>query len=374
MPTSRNRSASPVRVMLSSKCATKLTKGFLSPKSSSSMSDIRAQLKADIDKVTLSAGCNTLFEVWTNEDAPTPPVSESVEQTSVRQVREADVVVVLYTGDEGQPHPAGARGICYVEARTAEETRPSSTFVIDISSARSKPAPSNAWLDELRAAAVVASVNDYATLLEEILKVLNDWLVSSAKRGAAAASGRSADAFGEKLDWTKLSLTDRQLEIVAVLTGPGLVGGTPVPGPVLGSRVAEWPRGAGTAAVVSAIPGAFSRADARAAWGRPELYDHQVQLNELFGPLHLVGVGGAVTTLQAAGLLNNPNATIVRLSFGVWAADPVLGLQFMFLRDCHDPLTTRERLQDAEAWLAKSLEIADLKKRAEQRSKVMAVI
>ena len=127
---------------------------------------------------------------------------------------------------------------------------------------------------------------------------------------------------------------------------------------------------------VHAIPAALSVSAAREMIGRPFLRDHELepQFGKAIGPLHVIGCHQTATETQARQFLGFPDATFVTAPFGVYAADEVQNVQFVFLQNCRDSNTTLFALQRLFDWFEQSGESHDVIARAQSRRRIVAAI
>ena len=98
-------SKSRIKVMISSRNGSKIE--FESR--TQTFTDVRNALKQRIQDEKLFG--ESLFRVVINETEPPGDASEDVWEWSLREVREADIVIILYNGDSGWPGTGGV-GIC----------------------------------------------------------------------------------------------------------------------------------------------------------------------------------------------------------------------------------------------------------------------
>jgi hypothetical protein len=77
------------------------------------LTDVRLKLKEALERETLLG--SQLYEVWINEDAPPAEGTADSWETCLRQVRRADLILVLYNGNAGWAKEGGEIGICLGE-------------------------------------------------------------------------------------------------------------------------------------------------------------------------------------------------------------------------------------------------------------------
>ena len=97
-----------LRVMISSRCMDH----FPGPEGTP-LTDVRRELKKSIEAEKLFGA--KAFEVWINEDAEALDHMENSWDACLKQVRDCDVLIVLFNGHAGWAKEAGDIGICHAE-------------------------------------------------------------------------------------------------------------------------------------------------------------------------------------------------------------------------------------------------------------------
>jgi hypothetical protein len=92
------------------------------------------------------------------------------------------------------------------------------------------------------------------------------------------------------------------------------------------------------------------------------------------GPLHVIACHRTVSETQATNLLGFPDATVVNSPFGVYLADEVQKVQFVFLANCRDSVQTRLASQRFFEWLDQAGESRLLAARAKARARIVTAI
>src|SRR6185295_4288759 len=90
------------------------------------------RLKTLLRSLRWSAGPNgpvagrdqELFEVWIHEDDPAETADSTTFEISLREIGDADIIVVLYTGEAGSAAHERDIGICHAELQEALQRRP----------------------------------------------------------------------------------------------------------------------------------------------------------------------------------------------------------------------------------------------------------
>jgi hypothetical protein len=117
-----------IRIMISSRCVDEV------PSAAGplvSLSTVRQELKDELEKLLL-LDKNPLFEVWINEDAPPVEGSADSRDACLEQVRQADIILVLYNGISGWAKAGGDIGICHAEMQTAILNAPAKVRLVEI--------------------------------------------------------------------------------------------------------------------------------------------------------------------------------------------------------------------------------------------------
>lgn len=127
-----------------------------------------------------------------------------------------------------------------------------------------------------------------------------------------------------------------------------------------------------------AIPSALSIAAAREKVGQPFLEDHlyadTLISDKCAGPLHIIACHRTSTETQARNLLGFPDATVVSTPFGVFVADNIQKIQFVFIVNCRDESTTRHGVQRLFEWLEQTGEDVLIARRARSRASIVKAI
>ena len=81
-----------------------------------------------------------------------------------------------------------------------------------------------------------------------------------------------------------------------------------------------------------------------------------------------------MTETQATNMLGFPDATVIRSPFGVYIADNVQKIQYVFLANCRDPDQTRLAGQRFWEWSEQAGESRYLAERAMARARIVTAI
>jgi hypothetical protein len=106
------------------------------------------------------------------------------------------------------------------------------------------------------------------------------------------------------------------------------------------------------------------------------LRDHclSASLKSAGGPVHFIACHRGVTETQATNLLGFPDATIVSSPFGIYVADDIQKMQFVFLANCRDVYQTRHAVQRFLDWADQTGEGKLIAARAQARARIVKVI
>lgn len=362
-----------IRVMLSSRC----DEAF-SPEERTSLTEIRRALKQEIEVQHLFNF--KPFKVWINEDAEALDHSEDSWDACLKQVRDCDILIVLYNGNAGWAKTGADVGICHAEYAEALKTSPGKVRLIELPQTCAPcigPAQKerNARFSRFKntvSAFRGGEVKDIAGLRNQVFKALFDAVLTQTRRGGEGAKGGRFD-LGAALEWSRLDFAGRSeamaRELYAALLGRDEA---EEKNESLLIQIADQ-----TVLVnIHAVPAAFSVPAAREPMGRPHLQDHAdvSELNVAGGPIHFVACHRTVTETQATNLLGFPDATVIRSPFGVYIADNVQKIQYVFLANCRDPDQTRLAVQRFWEWSDQAGESRYLAGRAMARARIVSAI
>ena len=365
-----------ITVMISSRCNDAIEyKG-----TPTTLSDVRTELKSQIEGLELCG--ERMFQCWINE------LETSLERTHdswdkcLEEVKDTDIVIVLYNGNAGWTTSAGGIGICHAELKTALETGPAKVRLVQlplvITTVKKAPYPNNEhgrmrrYVDEqnLFRGKEVASGEE---LIDHVLTTLARAVVEMAKLGGLETRKGQYDT-GQALDWSRLDFSQRKEAMESVMRQAlKQRHGAAIAGKLyfvkLDSKQVLF--------CCHAVPAAMTVAAAREMVGMPFLKDHEFAEDlsgSKIGPVHLIACHKSVSESQAIKLLGFPDATIVEPPFGIYVADRIQNIQLLLLRHCRDETTTRHALQRAFDWLERSGEADFLVHRAASRTKIIKAI
>ena len=360
-----------IRVMISSRCNDTLT--FQGKQST--LSEVRENLRETIEGEKLFG--KLTFEVWINESAPAAEGSSDSWDTCIEQVRDADLVVVLYNGNAGWTKESGGVGICHAELQAALEDGAAKVRIISIPPA-DKATLRSATNESFKK--YVASQSRFwsaAKTGDEIIPLVRDALhaavIDMVRLGTREARKGKYDT-GGALDWSRLDFVRRKESMERVMRE------------CLKRRSKSRIQAGRVIVSISdrellmethAIPGPTSLAAARELVGQPFTKDYlsaPVLRRGIVGPVHLIACQKTVSESQCLSIIGVPDVIIVGSSFGMFVADKVNKVQLLFLANCRDETTTKIGIQRALEWLDQSGEDRLVIERAASRAKIVHAV
>lgn len=368
--------SSRIRVMISSRCNDK----FPSGKSGRALSEIRRELKAEIEAKEFFG--TRLFEVWINESAPPGGGTWDSWDTCIQAVNDCDILIVLSNGNAGWARGAGEIGICHAELMAGLSKAPGKVRLIslpNIAPGKTAEGDRNRRFQEYVNGQSLFRGGEVATEADLKLRVkeaVGDAVIALTQAGVREAS-RGRFHSGEALDWSRLDFKARQSAMRDVLRDAlkHRDDATDLP-----SGVSVCLAGTEVLCIPEAIPAALTVAQAKEMVGQPFLRDYTL-LGDLSkkggkraGPLHIIACHRGATEAQATKLLGFPDATVVNAPFGVFVADNIQKIQFAFIVNCRDETTTRHGLQRLVEWMAQTGEDRLVAERAKARARIVAAI
>lgn len=362
-----------IRVMISSRCKDKI----LFNDEQKELSDVRYKLKQVLENIHLFN--NQLFEVWINEDAPPDEGSLTSWEHCMKQVRDADIVLVLYNGNSGWTKEDGDIGICHAELQTALSTAPAKVRLIKLEPLQDQKTDAGKARDE-RFRNYVESQSLFrgsAKNGEEIIKIckqsLRDAVVKMVHRGVQEAS-KGEYHTGEALDWSRLDFLSRKNAMESsIQSNLKLRKGSKKVEKEICVRINNKL----VLVLCHAIPSSITVPAAREMIGQPFLHDYKYSgLLEggFVGPVHLIACHSNITEAQARKLLGFPDAIIVSTPFGIYLADNIQKIQLVLIANCRNDTSTRIGVQRIFDWLEQSGEDILLSERAKYRTQIVKTI
>jgi hypothetical protein len=357
--------------MISSRCKDKVCRA---DGSEICLTDLRSELKTKIMETKLFD--REIFDVWINEDESSSGEQPSDEEC-LRQVRDADIVLVLYNGNSGWANRNGDIGICHAELQDAWNLSPAKTYMIKIPFPDFPADPDlerhqrfQKYVEEQNR--FRPSACDAEEIVKKTLDILRRATVEMAKRGAK--DGRRGRFYtGSALDWARMSYLKRQEHMINSASGHLEQNGSTRDG----NRVAVPFEDTKVLVVCHAIPDSLTISAARELVGQPFLDDYTLMKHlssDQIGPVHLILCHKGVTEAQAVRQLGFPDATRVSAPFGIYVADDIQKIQLCFIADCRDDGTTRRGIQRWLDWLEQTGEVSNLIQRARHRKEIVCVV
>ena len=371
----------PLRVMISSRCSTPI----VSRSGTVPMTDVRERAKDEVEKMLAYGNRQSAYEVWINEPSESQESDDTWYDDSLDQARQADIVIVLFSGDPGSGLEGRVEGVCHGEFLAARTDAPTKVRVIDV---RPAIAPGFEVPDDDPAWTAFARDVDALKLITALPKKDTE-AVTAIKQAVAAAthtlalhgvkaSRRGSRALGEALDWRRLDFRHRRdVMQQAALDRLERMGASILD--TAGNRaIHRLSPGAPVLVVVKAAPEGLSLASSREMVGQPHRDDHLL-VSELdgqgaIGPLHVVPVPARATQSQARALIGSADVMIVPLPDGVWVADAVNRAQVLVIGGCADEGSTGLAIENAFGWLHRSGEVERLVQRARRRTEILRVM
>jgi hypothetical protein len=358
-----------MKVMISSRCNDPFPRA-----GGESLTIVRQRLKDELQAAELFG--QRLFQVWINEDAP-PADGDDGWDACMKQVDDADVIVVLYNGNAGWTANSSGVGICHGELKRALDMAPAKVRLIQLGSEEDVKSPKGPSNDRFRTFIQAQGLfRGSAKTATELLAVAKQTVLHAFADlvGGGLREARKGRFYtGDALEWSKLDYIRRQAAIKGALLDY-LVG---MGATHLRDDLVSHPMsGAKMLLVLNAIPAALTVSAAREMVGRPFLRDHLLlpSLAGGVGPVHLIGCNRGATESQALQLLGFPDAIVVTAPFGIYVADDIQKVQFVLLSNCRDETSTRHALQRFTEWLDVAGEANDLIERARSRKRIVQAI
>ncbi|MCH9026348.1 MAG: DUF4062 domain-containing protein [Proteobacteria bacterium] len=365
--------SSKLRVMISSRCVDPFPAG----QKKTDLSAIRKELKKDIEAIELLG--KKPFEVWINEETPPKGGTWDSWDVCLQAVKDCDVLIVISNGNAGWADGAGDIGICHAELMTGLSIAPAKVRLIGLDNILTKKTAEGSRnqrfqdyvaQQSLFRGGTVKTVKD---LKKRVQEALHEAIVSLTQSGVREASKGKFHS-GAALDWTRLDFATRQAEMVRVLRDSMLArSGSEEDGKKVFAQV----DGRDILVEPHAIPASLSVGAAREMVGQPFLRDHLLAdalAGKRGGPVHVIACNKNATEGQAMKLLGFPDATVVTAPFGVFVADPVQKVQFVFITNCRDEANTRHGVQRFFEWLNQTGEESLMAERAMARARIVRAI
>jgi hypothetical protein len=361
--------------MISSRCETEIEFN----KKLQKLTEVRRALKKQLEDFHLPHQKQALFECWINEDGTSGAGSRNLWDHCIKQAKDADLVLVLYTGGAGGGLTGSDMGICHAELEAALNVAADRVRAIKLPNAPDDQDSLQKTRDALFKT-YFATLGHFRTsaktgeeVLEKAWSEIQSALVELVQLGSSS-SHLSQASTGHALEWHRLSYEDRknameEIMIDSLSNQPKAVKST--------SGVLVEINKSQIFLKIHASPASLSEPTAREMVGQPFLGDHKLH-SELkkpkAGPIHLVACPKSVTENQALNMLGFPDATIVADSFGIHIADNIQKIQIVLLKECISPSAIRRQLAEWFEFLRRTGEDKFVLDRAQRRFRIIEAI
>lgn len=361
--------------MISSRCTDNLP---LTGENQLELSEIRIQLKDIIEQETLFG--KQLFEVWINEEQPPQGGDWNSEEFCLDAVKKCDVMLVLYNGNAGWDNHAGI-GICHSELEQAMEIAPGKIKFIrlkgkNIDEYDPKDQLKNQRFQEyvdnfqyFRGSKVCENVDDVIDLVMESMHDICRLLIKRGVRDAEQGKYHT----GDSLKWSQMSFESRKNAIIQEIKSTLIEEGSII----TNNEIFFKSDNTEILFHINSIPDSVSISEAKEKTGQPFLSDYkfsQILSGKKIGPVHIIGCHKRITESQARKVLGYPDAVLVNAPYGIYVADNIHKIQMVFLENCRNPTTTRNKIKKLLEWFENNDEYENLIKRAKSRKKIIKVI
>jgi hypothetical protein len=202
-----------IRIMISSRCSSRVADG----EQQVSMTVVRKRLHDRLRDEALLG--EALFEVWISDNAPDQSQGDldTAWNRSLEEVRKADIVLALYTGEAGWAPKSGEIGICHAEFQEVWNNGPARLKVVRVLDAKFSGKKSAAekkadkvfqdYFQTLNPTSPEARSAD--DIVARSLEALREAVASLVKLGGREAR-KGRFAYGTALDWSRLDFSTRK--------------------------------------------------------------------------------------------------------------------------------------------------------------------
>lgn len=344
------------------------------------LTDIRKELKEIIEKEKFFG--KEMFKVWINETEPPQSFDEDIWNKCLKEVRQADIVIVLYNGEAGWLRPSDTLGICHAEVLEAVNVARGKVWSISLENSLVNAKTNNEKIANVKFKKFMqeqqlfsSPVKTVASLQTKIKETLNDAVINLMAKGVREAS-RNKGNHGEALLWKNMNYEMRSKQIIQLLKESIDLKGT---GYNQGKEYFLELESYKILVIIHAIPDTLSIASAREKVGQPFLQDFKKSAilqndDNIIGPIHIIGCHKSVTEIQTRNILGFPDATILKDSFGIYVADNIQKIQMVFIEKCSDSHSIRYGFQDFLDWIMRTSEVKNLVDRAKSRKNIITAI
>lgn len=366
--------SSKLRIMISSRCEDE----FPNKETGKKLSEIRKELKSEIEAETIFG--LSAFEVWINEINPSQGGTWDSWEVCMQAVKDCDILICLYNGHAGWANASGEIGICHAEMSTGLDQTPGKVRLISIENMSKTKNEGQKEINDrfqkyveeqtLFRGSEVTTIDELKERVKETIQAAVIDLVIAGVREGCKGKYHS----GESLQWSRLNYKERQEAMVQVLRDAII--GRPDSNLRDGFPFSTLD-GIEILFIPNAIPDAISVSQAKEMVGQPFLHDHEydgILTNNQGGPVHIIACHKGATEIQAKKLLGFPDATVVNAPFGIFVADNIQKVQFVFIANCRNETSTRHSVQRYFEWMKQNGEDKLLVKRALSRARIIKAV
>lgn len=336
-----------------------------------SLGELRKFLRDRLEAETLFE--EKIWDVIINETDFDSPIGRNAFDNCMQNLRESNVIIILFNGETGWGIDQESNGMCHEEFLIAANEYAGMAFALDLRTYfnQNNNGPlaeknRNFALDVQDSFDHMVSPDDsimtvnglFEFILIQVKRYLLVSIRSSFKTQKRIVSASSV--FGATLDWSKLNYLEREERLKTELA----------------KSFSALPDFEAVLKEFHGIPDHMSVADARNKIGRPFVYEHKLitDRKESSGVIHIIGVFGNVTEIQAKSLVGYPDITVIKGPFGFYLWGKNVHIQIFFLRNCINPQTVRTRLSEVINWLNSSREKSKILIRAKARYSILSAI
>jgi hypothetical protein len=368
-----------LRIMLSSRNNDLIPDGT----SSVNLSSVRTEIQKELQAEEFLG--HALLDAWINEAAGAEAGDFTAWDACLKEVDDADILIVIYNGEAGWTKDPGGIGICHHEMSHAWHKTPGKVFLIrmkfdsDKSGKLRSPAEAAKRNMQNRAFAEfldrVSPFTAFASNREDLkaqVKLATRKAITKYFELARRGMHMGAISPGPALDWSRMNYDDRKAAIEMVGRDYFVARGAKKENVNL---VWEW-GGEKMLVRVHGVPASFGIAEARERVGRPYLKDHTFldgkEMVGIVGPLHVILCHKNITESQVISFMGHPDLFIVKSATGFLVADRITFVQAIFLTNAIDEDAIRAILQSMFEWVeSQAQEMGNIVARARSRAAIL---